>query len=505
MTDADQTDAGPAAAIERAPLVTAWRTFVESGPASFTIPGHKRLAGSLSPTLGQILDADVPLYGGLDTVKLDSGVLARAESAAAALWGADWCRFSTGGSTHANQAVTLAVGRPGDTVLVARTAHRSTLLGLVLAGLIPVWLPVDLDPRWGIPTGLSPVTLRAAVASHPEAVAVLCVEPGYLGTLAPVGELAEIAHGAGLPLIVDQAWGAHLGFHPDYPRHALQQGADVLVTSAHKALPAFSQASMLMTRIGRFGRFDAGRWERAFEAGNTTSPSGAILASIDASRALLADPAGPAMLGRLAELLSGVRDSLRASGFGAPGPEDFAPGRFDPAKLVIRTDPIGRSGVELESGLIRAGLPVEMADRDTIVPMIGLVDTRQTLHRFVETLLRLAESSHRRDDLTQPETADPVVTGSGTPWSVAAALLPPAPMTPRAAFFAPREALPLDAAVGRICAEVVAPYPPGIPVLVPGEEITTESVTALMSARAAGTRIAYAADPALRTVEVVTQ
>ncbi|WP_188939612.1 aminotransferase class I/II-fold pyridoxal phosphate-dependent enzyme [Nakamurella endophytica] len=483
----------PATPIEAAPLVQAWRAAADGGRTPFTIPGHKRRAGGLSPVLGRMLDADVPLFGGLDTVKLTSGVLAEAESAAADLWGADWARLSVGGSTHANQAVVLALGRPGDTVLVARTAHRSTLLGLVLAGLRPVWLPVRLDPRWGMPVGVDPAVAAAALDRHPEAVAVVAVEPSYLGTIGPVAELAAVAHRAGVPLVVDQAWGAHLGWGPGFPPHALAAGADALVTSAHKTLPAFSQAALVLARTDRLS---AARLERAFDAGHTTSPAGAVLASADASRALLADPAGHELLGRLAGEVAGVRAELRAAGYDVPGPEDFGPGGFDPLKLVVRTGGLGVSGVAVERELLARGLPVEMADRDGIVPAVGLADDAGSLAVLVAALRDVA----RRAGASPRTPSD----GAGaTPWDQWAAEPPEAVLTPRAAFFADHESVPLQDAVGRVSAEVVAPYPPGVPVLVPGEPVTGAAIAALLAARAAGSRIAYAHDPQLATLQVV--
>ena len=161
--DAGEGSAPPDTApdwLDNAPLMQAWREVVASDPAPFTIPGHKRRADRLHPDLGRLLDPDVPLYGGLDTVKLTGGVLRDAERLAADLWGADVCRFSTGGSTHANQVLCLTVGQPGDVVLVARNAHRSVLSGLVLAGLRPVWIEVRTDPRTGAPLGLDPATVR---------------------------------------------------------------------------------------------------------------------------------------------------------------------------------------------------------------------------------------------------------------------------------------------------------------------------------------------------------
>lgn len=469
-----------------APLFAAWLERIRRPVTPFTIPGHKGQAGLLSPALGELLAGDVPLFGGLDTVKQSAGTLAAAQTRAAALWGADWCRFSTGGSTHANQAVALAVGAPGDTVLVTRTAHRSTLLGLVFAGLRPVWLPSAVDPRFGLPTGTSAAALRTALADHPEARALFLVEPGYLGAGSDLPSLTAIAHAAGLPVLVDQAWAAHFGFHPDLPRHALDLGADALVTSAHKTLPAYSQASLVLARTRRL---DPDRLDRAFEAGNTTSPAGSILASIDGARALLAQR-GPELLGAAITRTAMARDRLRAiPGLRVPGPQDFAAGRFDPLKLVLVLPGTGADGIAVERDLLAAGLPVEMADRDTVVPIVTLADPPESLSRLIDALIA-AVTAHRgpaRNLRPAGQWAGPAV----------------APMTPREAFFARHETVSATEAIGRVGAEVVAPYPPGIPVLIPGEVISAEALSDLRAARAAGTRIAYAADPDLGTLQVV--
>ncbi|MBV9593745.1 MAG: hypothetical protein JO147_08125, partial [Actinobacteria bacterium] len=164
-------------------LLTAWSRYVADPGRPFTIPGHKHRAQSIWPDLGRLLQCDVPLFGGLDSMKRATATLAEAEAKAAQLWQADWARYSTGGSTHANQAVIFALGRPGDTVLVSRTAHRSTLLGLILAGLEPVWLPAEIDERFGLPQGLSVPVVSQALDEHPNAVGLLIVEPSYVGTL----------------------------------------------------------------------------------------------------------------------------------------------------------------------------------------------------------------------------------------------------------------------------------------------------------------------------------
>ncbi len=472
-----------------APLLAAWTAYVGSGATPFTIPGHHRRAGLLSEQLGLLLHGDVPMFGGIADIKAADHVLAEAEARGAQLWGADWCRYSTGGSTHANQVAALAVARPGNTVLVARAAHRSTLSGLVLAGARPVWLPTEVDPRFGIPVGVRPDVLAAALDNHPDAVAVLLVEPGYLGTLSDLPALVELAHGRDVPVVVDQAWGAHLGFHPAYPAHALAVGADAMVLSAHKTLPAYSQASVIAARTSRI---DRDRLDRAYELSATTSPAGSIHASTDASRALLASPAAGPLLHGLADLVGAARDRLRRAvpGIRVPGPEDFAPGRFDPAKLVLPLDAAGLDGNRLERGLIDAGLPVELADRDTVVPIVTMLDDPAAVAALVDRVSTVAA--------TLPAERRPLAVPAS--WVSTA---PPAPLTPRDAFFARHATVPAEQAIGRASAELVAPYPPGVPVLVPGEVVTAETLALLRQAADAGTRIAYAADPTMRTVQVV--
>ena len=472
--------------LDDAPLFQAWLRFAEADVAPFTIPGHKRRGGTLHPDLGRLLDADVPLYGGADTIKLTAGVLTEAERRAADLWGADVCRFTAGGSTQANQVLALAMGQPGDVVLVARNAHRSVVSGLVLAGLRPVWLPVRVDPATGAPLGLDLATVTQALARNPYAVALWCTEPSYQGTISEhLPTIIDAAHRHGVPVVVDAAWGAHLGLAPGYPRHALAHGADAMVTSAHKMLPAFSQAALILVRTARL---DPDRVQRAVAALETTSPSAAILASIDAARAFLASTDGRAALGRTADLVQSARSRLTAAGLHVPGPGDHGATEVDPAKLVIHFAGAGRSGLSAEAALLAADLPVEMADRDTMVAQVGLTDDASTVDRLVTRL-----EKHLAD--APPGPVRTVTTSIGPP--------PLVVMTPREAYFASFETVPAADAVGRVSAELIAPYPPGVPLLAPGEEVTAAVVAALEASREVGNRIAYAADPTLRTLQVV--
>jgi arginine decarboxylase len=487
LTFAEPDD--PTALAGRAPLFSAWLDVTRDQAAgrltAFSIPGHKQRTHQV----GHLVSGDVPLYAGLDTMQLTSGVLARAEAAAAALWQVDWCRFSVGGSTHANQAAVLAVGRPGQKVVVSRTLHRSVLTGLVLAGLVPVWVHPDVDPATGLPTNVPVAAVEAALAAHPDACAVLLGDPSYIGTVSDVAGHADAAHAAGVPLIVDGAWAAHFGFHPLLPAHALAEGADALVISAHKTLPAMNQAALLLARTTRAGgMLDAGRLELGFEAGHTTSPSGAILASIDASRALL-ERDGEDLLGQLITLVASARERLAA----VPGLHIPA-GRIgnavlEPAKLLVQTAGAGVTATALETELRSAGVILEMAGRDTLIPMVTMADDGPSMDRLVTELIAAVER------LRGPSRAIEVAAS----WQVT----PIQAMPPREAFFAPSVPVPAAEAIGRISTELVSPYPPGIPVLAPGEVITAEAVAGLLRTREDGGRIAYAQDPTLATFQVV--
>jgi len=433
-----------------------------------------------------MVEGDLSLWGALATMRGAAGVLADAEQIAAVLWGADWCRFSVGGSTHGNQALALAAGRPGDELVVTRAVHRSLLTGFVLAGLRPVWVPPPVDPVTGLPGRLPVDAVWAALAGHPEARAVFAVEPGYAGTRSDVSALADAAHGFGVPLIVDQAWSAHFGFHPALPPHALAAGADALVTSAHKALPAYTQGALVLARTQRL---DPDRLQRGFDATHTTSPSGTILASIDASRRLLALD-GERLLGRTVALVASAREQLRKiEGLAVL---DGSPDTVDPTRLVLGLAGTGANGFAVEDDLVRLGFALELADRDTVVATVTMADTEDGVQALVDALSG-ALLSHRSEPRLVPAPA----------WL--GADLPEVALAPREAFFAPHEMVAAERAAGRVAAELVAPYPPGIPAIVPGELLTRDVLDALRQAAADGVRVAYAADPTMASVHVVAR
>lgn len=399
---------------------------------------------------------------------------------AAELWGADLCRFGVNGSTGTNHASVMAVAGPGEKVIVSRTLHKSVLVGMVYAGVIPIWVRPEINPATGLPEYLPSSRLRATLEEHPDAKAVLIGEPSYVGTMSNIPRLSTVCHEYGIPLVVDAAWAAHFGFHPDLPKNPLEEGADIVVTSAHKTLPSYSQASFVLAK-GDF--VDLPRLNKAFDSTQTTSMSGRILASIDAARALL-QRHGEELIGPVIEATARGRNALREAGIGVIDGE-----YIDPLKLVILLNETGANGNDVEAELLAANIDLEMANRDVIIPMITFADTPDRIATLVKRIIELVDK-HR---------------GEPRPVKIAPAFSvePDVVTTPREAFFAPYEVVSADQAVGRVSAELICPYPPGVPVLSPGERITHGAMSALLDARDSGVRIAFVSDPTLETFKVL--
>ena len=467
-----------------APLLDAYLSYFEHKRLPFTIPGHKQRAARLDEELGLVVDSDTPLYGGLDEIKLTNQVLRRAEALAATLWGADYARFSTGGSTHANQAIILALGKPGDKVALSRTAHRSVLSALVLAGLEPIWLSPEIDAATGIPIGIQVAEFEKVIDQKP--IALLLTEPGYLGTSSDLPSLINSAHSHSIPVIVDAAWGGHFGFSTSVPAHCLAMGADALITSTHKALPGYSASALLIAQ-GKYLNLD--RIEQSFETTHTTSPAGAPLASIDGCRALL-QTRGHELISQLVENVAAFKSEVQ-SHIDLPiflNPSDFPVGRFDPTKVVLRANQLGTSGVEIEKALQLHNIRVEMADNDTIVFLATLADSKVEFDELAKALIPILTAIQKT----------PRTSATSLSWSV----VPIVALSMRDAYFADTEMVAAVQAVGRISADLIAPYPPGVAVVAPGELLTKVIIEGLSAAKAAGVRIAYASDPTLVTYRV---
>jgi lysine decarboxylase len=322
--------------------------------------------------------------------------------------------------------------------------------------------------------------VAAALAESPDACGVFLVEPSFVGVLSDVPGIAALAHRAGVPLVIDQAWGAHFGFHPAVPPHALAAGADAFVASSHKTLAAFTQSAFL---LARGGFLDLERLEESFELLHTTSVSAALLASIDRARMIMATR-GEELLAETVRLAAYARERLaEVDGL-------IVVASNDPTKLALALPGTGADGLEVEADLFAQGIRFELANRDLLVPLLTIADTEEGVERLCDALV--ASFAARRGEPRPPGGASAV-------WNVT----PETALTPREAFFSPRETVAAADAAGRIAAEMVCPYPPGIPAIAPGEVVTSERLAALRDAAAHGTRLAYCADSTLASLRVV--
>ncbi|HRN29075.1 MAG TPA: PLP-dependent transferase [Terrimesophilobacter sp.] len=460
------------------------------------IPGHSADAQG-APALFDFFGADTvrkdvsPLLGGID-LGPDSP-LARSLELAAQAWGARRTWFLTGGASQANRMGALvmgALGRPEQPVVVQRSAHSSLIDGLILAGLTPVFARPLIDDRYGIAHGLAPAELERALHEAKDPQGVYVVTPSYFGAVADVGALIEVAHAAGVPILVDEAWGAHFGFHPDLPSNALAYGADLVVSSTHKLGGSLTQSAMLHLGHGPYADALEPLVQRAELLTMTTSPSSLLLASLDLARHAL--QTGHERLGSSIEAGSRIREQIRRGGRFEIVSDNWAFDEVvttDPLRISIDVRSAGLSGHAVRDELIRsAGIYTEISTDSCIVAFLGPGFAPEP-SRFVDALHALT-----------PTKALAYTPTHSLPLPRFGELR----MRPRDAWFAPAETVPAHDAVGRVSADTLAAYPPGIPNLLPGEIITAEAVEFLRTVAASpGGHVRGAIDASVDRLRVV--
>ncbi len=474
------------------PIVEALRSFRRTQTLPFSTPGHK-LGQGVSAELTTLLGTD--LFASdiwLNTADHDAAVRA-AEDLAAATWGVDRTLFLTNGSSSGNHAFLLATLNPGDEVVLGRDVHTSILTALILTGARPVYVAPRLHPEFDIGLGPDPDAIADALDRHPAARLVVLTSPTYWGVAADIAAIAGVARARRVPLYVDEAWGPHLPFHPGLPPSAMASGADGAVTSPHKLLSGLSQAAMLHVNEGAV---DLPRLATVVRMTQTTSPLVPILASLDACRCQMADQ-GEALLERTIALADTARQRLQqlpglvvidGDRLGLP------PRRYDHTRLVVDVHHLGITGFEAEQMLRqRFGIAPEMSDLVSVVCLITIGDTGASINRLVHAFAAVAAEARpvqARRQNAQRSIGE--IIAPGTPV-----------LSPRDAFFAPSRAVPLAEAAGEVISELVVPYPPGIPVLAPGERVTPLKVEYLRQVVAEGGFVRGVADPSLATLRVV--
>ena len=491
----------------------------EEGALAFHTPGHKQGLGAHALLRELVTEAglreEVSLMEELDDLHEPTGCIEEAQDLAAALYGADAAFFAVNGTTGAIHAMLVAALSPGDAVLVPRNVHRSVFGGLVLADAHPIYIEPIVDEALGIAHGLSVEAVRAACRRHPEATALFLVSPTYYGVASDVRAIAEIVHAADMSLLVDEAHGAHLAFSEALPASAMAAGADLAAQSTHKLLGAMTQASLLLLREGRIEKECV---QRAMSLLTSTSPNYLLLASLDIARLQMAE-AGAAHLARAVRLARKLRREVNAT----PGLFSFGEERMggagafalDPLKLTVTVTGLGLTGAEAAHILRHEHkIEAELFDAQNVLFLLTYADTEESAGRLLAALRSLAQRRTAQAASPAAAAVASAVPDGGKAQAVvpdggkaqAAVRLPAAPpvaIPPREAFY--RRSVPchLREAAGRIAAETIAFYPPGIPVICTGEVFTAEVCRYIEAMAAAGLKVTGASDTSLRTLRVV--
>lgn len=482
----------------KAPILDALEAYHRQERYGYTPPGHRQGRGVDEQTLA-VLGADtfrndILVSAGLDDRSSSNGHVALAQDLMADAVGAEHAFFSTCGSSLSVKAAILAVTRGSGEILIGRDAHKSVTAGLILSGLQPRWLRPRWDDELHLAHPPSPETVEQMWQRHPDAAACLIVSPTPYGTCADIQAIAEICHRRGKPLIVDEAWGAHLPFHPGLPTWAMDAGADICVVSVHKMGLGFEQGSVYHLQGPLV---DPVRLKQCADLLATTSTNVLLYAAIDGWRRQMVRQ-GEKQLDKVLEIVAGVRSVIgEIPGLHVLREElvhEEASHDFDPLHVLIDLQQLGISGYQAADWLREnRGIDVGLNDHRRIEATFSQSDDRKSADRLIEALQALVEGAPAMPVPSPVKLPDP---GDLEMETV---------MLPRDAFFGPVEVVPAAEAAGRIAAEQITPYPPGIPAILPGERINGRVVEYLVSGVEAGMVLPDPADPAMETIRVVLE
>jgi arginine decarboxylase len=533
---------------QQTPILQALLARVKAGQAPFYTPGHKQGQGS-PPALQTIWgtgvwQTDLSELPGLDNLFAPQASIQQAQELAAAAFGAEQTWFLVNGSTCGIMAAILSICAPGEQIILPRNVHQSAIAGLVLAEAMPIWVEPESDSE--LAYSLSPSSVRLALQQYPQAKAILLVSPTYEGVCADVAAIANLAHQHQIPLLVDEAHGPHFAFHPDLPPSALSTGADLTVQSTHKVLSALTQAAMLHVQGNRIQR---SRLSQSLRLLQSSSPSYLLLASLDAARHQMATE-GKMLLSQTLELadqaraaiqqipgLSVLGSHLKPLAAPQPPPREACPSRtysgglqsllskspriggfrgrkprvtkrskvlqhalasaapnwseIDPTRLTVNVTGLGLTGFAADQILDQElGITAELPSLSHLTFIISLGNTEADIQRLIAGLNTLAAK------YASPATPSPAFRPRLPKISVPT-------IAPRTAWYAPTETVAIGDACDRISAELVCPYPPGIPVLLPGEVVTPEAIAVLQQVLEQGGILTGCNDPQLQTLRVI--
>ncbi|KKI93793.1 arginine decarboxylase [Bacillus sp. SA1-12] len=480
------------------PLFTGLIEHAKKNPIQFHIPGHKKGMG-IDPEFRNFigdnaLSIDLINIGPLDDLHAPKGMIKRAQELAAEAFGADHTFFSVQGTSGAIMTMVMAVCGPGDKIIVPRNVHKSVMSAIVFSGATPIFIHPEIDKNLGISHGITTDAVEKALEQHPDAKGVLVINPTYFGISADLKRIVEIAHSYHVPVLVDEAHGVHIHFHEDLPLSAMQAGADMAATSVHKLGGSMTQSSVLNVREGLVS---PQRVQSILSMMTTTSTSYLLLASLDVARKQLATR-GRELIKKTIDLANYTRDKINAidhiSCIGKEILGTKATFDYDPTKLIIPVYKLGLTGYDVEKWLReKYNIEVELSDLYNILCIVTPGDTKEDVDTLITALQDLANEFNMQHKEQEAKVR---------------ILLPDIPvlaLTPRDAFYAETEIVPLKESAGRIIAEFIMVYPPGIPIFIPGEIITEDNLAYITKNLEVGLPVQGPEDPSLNTVRVIKE
>ncbi|WP_066176387.1 aminotransferase class I/II-fold pyridoxal phosphate-dependent enzyme [Bacillus marinisedimentorum] len=480
------------------PLFTGLKKHAASDPIQFHIPGHKKGNGIDADFRefigGNALSIDLINIAPLDDLHHPHGMIKKAQDLAAAAFGADHTFFSVQGTSGAIMTMVMTVCGPGDKILVPRNVHKSVMSAIVFSGATPIFIHPELDNELGISHGITPDSVSRALEQHPDAKGVLVINPTYFGFSANLKEIVDIAHSFQVPVLVDEAHGVHIHFHEALPLSAMQAGADMAATSVHKLGGSMTQSSVLNVREGLV---PVARVQSILSMLTTTSTSYLLLASLDVARKRLATE-GRQLIEETLQKAEKTRNRINSIPYlycvGKEKTGTQATYDYDPTKLIISVKELGISGHDVELWLRENyNIEVELSDLYNILCIITPGDSEENLDTLVKALQQLsnkfsAEGTRRRETVTVEVPEIPVLS-----------------LSPRDAFYADTELIPFEQSAGRIIAEFIMVYPPGIPIFIPGEIITKENLHYIEKNLEAGLPVQGPEDEQLKQLRVIKE
>ena len=476
------------------PILKSLMEYRDEEAVSFHMPGHKKgnayKKADFDFFTGDLPALDTNEVPGIDNLHSPESAILSAQKLAAAAFGADESFFLVNGTTCGIYAMIMTAAEPGEKIIIPRNCHRSVYGAVILGRLIPVYIDPEIDEELGIAMGIKPETVEYTLEKHKDAKAVVITNPSYYGTCSDLERIAEIVHRRKAVLLVDEAHGSHFAFNERLPVNALSAGADMTAQSIHKTLPAMTQGSMLHVR---HGRISIERLKLFLQLTQTTSPSHIILAALDSARYIMQEK-GRELLEDIIDCSNWARNEINS----IPGLYCLSPDRIgsmgvadlDPTRITVNFGALGISGAKAEAILRRDfKIQVEMSDLYNIVAITTIGNDRSDYERLVKALKEIAAS--RSGNETAGKAAKVVLKA------------PELFIMPWEAVYCDKEHVEAEESIGRICGEMIIPYPPGIPVLMPGERITAEAYDYLRACAEQGLKLNGASDTKLKKICVI--